>query len=119
MAILEDILAIGYPVALEAKALLLLTRGFTSITLYSPVTGCTANCMLHPPWIFNALIILIDAFLSLWLSSSLKVCEGATTILSPVCIPIGSMFSMLHTIMHVSFLSRITSYSNSFQPITD
>ncbi|VVB97455.1 Uncharacterised protein [uncultured archaeon] len=36
---------------------------------------------------------------------------------SPVCMPIGSIFSILHITIHVSFLSRITSYSNSFHPM--
>ncbi|VVB85918.1 Uncharacterised protein [uncultured archaeon] len=31
--------------------------------------------------------------------------------------PMGSMFSILHITMQVSFLSRITSYSNSFHPM--
>src|SRR6266705_1434201 len=35
---------------------------------------------------------------------------------SPVWTPIGSRFSMLQTVMHVSAASRITSYSISFQP---
>ncbi len=35
IAILADIFAIGYPVALEAKADERLTRGLTSITRYS------------------------------------------------------------------------------------
>ena len=39
--------------------------------------------------------------------------------LSPVCTPIGSRFSMLHTVMQLSALSRITSYSISFQPARD
>ena len=53
---------------------------------------------------------------SIWYSLSDKVCEGATTILSPVCTPTGSKFSMLQTVMQVPLLSRITSYSISFQP---
>ena len=48
--------------------------------------------------------------------ASLSVCDGATTIESPVWIPIGSMFSMLHTVMQLSRASRTTSYSISFQP---
>ena len=44
---------------------------------------------------------------------------GATTMLSPVCTPIGSMFSMLQTVMQLSEASRITSYSTSFQPTSD
>ena len=33
--------------------------------------------------------------------------------------PIGSMFSMLHMTTQVSSASRITSYSSSFQPISE
>ena len=51
-----------------------------------------------------------------WYSSSFRVWDGATTIDSPVWIPIGSMFSMLHTVMQLSRPSRTTSYSISFQP---
>ena len=36
-------LAIGNPVALDAKAEDRLTRGFISMTITSPVTGLTAN----------------------------------------------------------------------------
>ena len=38
---------------------------------------------------------------------------------SPVWMPIGSRFSIEQTMMQLSFLSRTTSISNSFQPITD
>ena len=38
---------------------------------------------------------------------------------SPVCIPIGSIFSIEQTIIQLSFLSLTTSISNSFQPATD
>ena len=55
---------------------------------------------------------------SVWWSASLKVCAGATTMLSPVWIPIGSRFSMLHTMIVLSLESLITSYSYSFQPMT-
>ena len=34
-----------------------LTRGFTSITQYSNVSGCNAYCTLHPPVMFSSLII--------------------------------------------------------------
>src|SRR4030042_3394795 len=112
-AILAATLAIGYPVALEARAELLETRGFTSMTLSSPVLGFTANCMFAPPSIPSALMILIVALLSSWWSLSLKVWAGAMTMLSPVCTPIGSRFSMLQTMMQLSLESRITSYSNS------
>lgn len=40
----------------------------------------------------------------------------ATTIESPVCIPTGSIFSILHTTIAVSLLSLITSYSISLYP---
>ena len=38
---------------------------------------------------------------------------------SPVCTPIGSIFSIEQTIMQLSFLSLITSISYSFHPISD
>ena len=38
---------------------------------------------------------------------------------SPVCTPIGSRFSIEQTMMQLSALSRTTSISNSFQPISD
>ena len=56
---------------------------------------------------------------SIWYSLSDSVWLGATTMLSPVCVPIGSMFSMLHTVMQLSAESRITSYSSSFHPTSD
>ena len=37
----------------------------------------------------------------------------------PVCTPIGSTFSIEQMMMQLSFLSRTTSISNSFQPSTD
>ena len=39
--------------------------------------------------------------------------------LSPVCIPRGSKFSMLQTVMQLSYLSLTTSYSISFHPFRD
>ena len=42
-------LAIGKPVALEAKAEERLTRGFISITIISPLAGLMANCTFEPP----------------------------------------------------------------------
>ena len=48
-----------------------------------------------------------------------SVCDGATTIESPVWMPSGSKFSMLHTVMQLSRASRTTSYSISFQPFID
>ncbi|MNT22995.1 hypothetical protein D3C72_1584020 [compost metagenome] len=55
----------------------------------------------------------------IWYSLSVRVCAGATVIESPVCTPIGSKFSMEQTMMQLSFLSRTTSISYSFQPISD
>src|SRR5207249_12325856 len=99
MAIFAAIRAIGYPVAFEARAEDLDTRGFTSITRYSRVSGWTANWMLHPPSIFSARMILIAAVLRVWWSTSLRVCAGATTIDSPVWRPIGSTFSIEQIVM--------------------
>ena len=118
MAIFAATRAIGYPVALDARAELLDTRGLTSMTRYSSVLGWTANCTFAPPSMPSARMIFNEAERSLWWSRSLRVCAGATTMLSPVWIPIGSRFSMLHTMMQLSRLSRTTSYSNSFHPMT-
>ena len=54
-----------------------------------------------------------------WYSRSVSVIAGATVIESPVWMPIGSKFSMEHTMTTLSALSRMTSSSNSFQPSTD
>ena len=62
-------------------------------------------------------MILSAALRSCWYSLSVIVCDGATTIESPVWTPIGSMFSMLQTVMQVSAPSRITSHSSSFHPL--
>ena len=53
-----------------------------------------------------------------WYSRSVSVIAGATVMLSPVCTPIGSRFSMEQTITTLSRRSRITSSSNSFHPST-
>ena len=44
---------------------------------------------------------------------------GATVTESPVCTPMGSRFSMVHTITALSLRSRTTSSSISSQPVTD
>ena len=54
----------------------------------------------------------------IWYSLSVSVSAGATVIESPVCTPIGSMFSIEQTMMQLSALSRTTSISYSFQPST-
>ena len=55
----------------------------------------------------------------IWYSLSVSVCAGATVIESPVWTPIGSRFSIEHTMMQLSLRSRTTSISNSFQPSSD
>ncbi len=56
---------------------------------------------------------------STWYSRSVSVIAGATVIESPVCTPMGSKFSMEQTTTTLSFLSRISSSSYSFQPRMD
>jgi hypothetical protein len=73
--------------------------------------------MLHSPTMPRCRIVLIATLRSIWYSSSFSVCEGATTMDSPVWMPIGSKFSMLQTVMQLSRKSRTTSYSISFQPL--
>ena len=46
------------------------------------------------------------------------VCMGAAQNESPVCTPIGSMFSMVQTVMSCPLASRTTSNSSSSQPRT-
>ncbi len=111
--------AIGNPVALEASAELRETRGFISITSISPSAGFTANWMLHPPASTPiSRMIAMAASRIRWYSRSVSVIAGATVIESPVCTPIGSTFSIEHTMTTLSRRSRITSSSNSFQPRT-
>ena len=54
-----------------------------------------------------------------WYSTSVSVWAGATVMESPVCTPMGSRFSMEQMMTQLSFLSRITSSSYSFQPRMD
>src|SRR5215211_4428131 len=89
------------------------------MTAYSNDSGSSVYWMLQPPSILSARMILSADERSIWYSLSESVCEGATTIESPVWTPIGSKFSMLQTMMQVSAESRITSYSISFQPTSD
>ena len=110
-----------------------LSRAFTSITQYSLDVGLRAYWMLHSPTTPRCRITFKAADRSIWYSSSGRVCEGATTIESPVWVPRGSKFSMLQQMIvfwgnistligrsemnaHTSAASRTTSYSNSFQP---
>src|SRR5487761_1979102 len=111
------ILAIGNPVALEARALERLTRGFISMTRRSPVSGLTANCTFDPPVSTPTRRSTAKASSRIaWYSTSERVWAGATVMESPVCTPIGSTFSMLQITTQLSARSRITSSSNSFQP---
>ena len=114
------IFAMGNPVAFDARALERDTRGFISINTCRPVAGSTANWTLEPPvstpitrstWSAASRIC--------WYSRSVSVCCGATVIESPVCTPIGSTFSIEHTMTPLSSPSRITSSSNSFHPAID
>ena len=111
------IFAIGKPVAFEARADDLDTLGFISMITILPSFGLMANWTFEPP--VSTPIFLrqaIDAFLIIWYSLSVSVRAGATVIESPVCVPIGSTFSIEQTIIQLSFLSLTTSISNSFQP---
>ncbi len=114
------ILAIGKPVALEASADDRETRGFISMTIIRPSRGSIANWMLQPPVSTpTARMIAMPTSRMCWYSRSVRVSAGATVIESPVCTPIGSRFSIEQTTTTLSWRSRITSSSNSFQPRTD
>ena len=111
--------AIGKPVALEASAELRETRGFISMTTISPVSGQMPNCTLLPPVCTPTARMMANAASRMrWYSLSESVMMGATVTLSPVCTPMGSMFSMPQTMMQLSLRSRTTSSSYSFQPRT-
>ncbi len=85
-----------------------------------PSSGLTANCTLEPPVSTPiSRSTAIEASRITWYSLSVSVCAGATVIESPVCTPIGSRFSIEHTMMQLSLRSRTTSISNSFQPMSD
>ena len=106
--------------ALEASAEERDTRGFISITTTRPVWALMPNCTFEPPVSTPILrSTAIEASRRRWYSLSVRVCAGATVIESPVCTPIGSRFSIEHTMMQLSAVSRTTSISNSFQPSTD
>ncbi len=109
----------GKPVALEASADERETRGFISITIMRPVAGSTANWTLLPP-VSTPISrrTASEASRMIWYSLSVSVRAGATVMESPVCTPIGSMFSIEQTMMQLSALSRTTSISYSFQPST-
>ncbi len=85
-----------------------------------PVRGSTAHCTFEPPVampIFSS--TRMESSRMAWYSRSVKVWMGATVMESPVCTPMGSMFSMEQTMTALPALSRMTSISNSFQPMSD
>ena len=85
-----------------------------------PSFGLIANCTFDPPVSTPiSRSTAIEASRMIWYSLSVSVCAGATVIESPVCTPIGSRFSIEHTMMQLSRRSRTTSISNSFQPRSD
>ena len=105
---------------MEASAEERETRGFISITMISSVAGLTANWTLEPPVSTpTARITAIAWSRSIWYWRSVSDICGATVTESPVWTPIGSTFSIEHTITTLSAPSRITSSSNSPQPSTD
>ena len=113
-------LAIGKPVALDARALERDTRGFISMTMMRPLLGSTANWQFDPPHSTPiSRMMRIEALRSAWYSRSVRVWLGATVIESPVCTPMGSRFSMAQMMTTLSLPSRITSISYSFQPSSD
>src|SRR3546814_6422640 len=93
------------------------TRGFISITTTRPFSELMPNCTLLPPVSTPILrSTAMEASRRRWYSLSVSVCAGATVIESPVCTPIGSKFSMLHTLMqrseeHTSELQTLMSIS--------
>ena len=96
------------------------TRGFISITTSSPVSRFSANWTFEPPVSTpTARITAAEASRRVWYSRSVSVWAGATVAESPVWTPIGSTFSMEQTTTTLSTLSRMTSSSNSPQPLTD
>ena len=114
------ILAIGKPVAFDASALERDTRGFISMTISRPSSGLTANWMLQPPVSTPTdRMMPMERSRMAWYSRSVSVIAGATVIESPVWTPIGSRFSIEHTITTLSLVSRMTSSSYSFQPRID
>ena len=63
-----------------------------------------------------ARIILMAIVRICWYVRSLRVMAGATVMLSPVWMPIGSKFSMEQMMVTLSSLSRSSSSSYSFHP---
>ena len=85
-----------------------------------PSAGLIANWMFEPPVSTPTRRMIRRAASRMrWYSLSVSVSAGATVMLSPVCTPIGSMFSIEQMTTKLSAQSRMTSSSNSFQPMTD
>ena len=113
-------MAIGKPVAFDARADERETRGFISIKTWRPVRGSTANWTFDPPVSTPIARMQASAPSRIrWYSRSESVIAGATVIESPVCTPIGSTFSIEQITTALSAPSRMTSSSNSFHPATD
>jgi hypothetical protein len=73
--------------------------------------------MLHPPAkVPIEFIARMAASRIFWNCLSVSVCCGATVIESPVCTPIGLTFSTEQMMITLSFGSRSSSSSYSFQP---
>ena len=90
------------------------------MTTMRPSSGLTANCTLEPPVATPTLRMTAKAASRIvWYSVSDSVWAGATVMESPVCTPIGSRFSMVQMTTQLSWWSRITSSSYSFQPSSD
>ena len=95
------ILAIGNPVALEARADERETRGFISMTIMRPLAGLTENWMFEPPVSTpTARMTAKEASRISWYSLSVSVSAGATVMESPVWTPIGSKFSIEQMMTH-------------------
>jgi hypothetical protein len=95
--------AMGKPVAFDASADDRDTRGFISTTIISPSAGFTANWMLQPP--ASTPISRMMAMAASRMPGTRRptsVCTGATVMESPVCTPMGSMFSMEQTMTTLS-----------------
>ena len=90
------------------------------MTTMRPSRGFSANWMFEPPVSTPTRPMIRRAASRMaWYSLSVSVSAGATVMLSPVCTPIGSMFSIEQMTTKLSATSRITSSSYSFQPISD
>ena len=67
--------------------------------------------MLHSPMIPHVSTARRAAWRSIWYSSSVRVWDGAMTMLSPVWTRMLRTFSMLQTVSELPIRSRTTSYS--------